>query len=283
MLNYPVANPWGNDLSRGAHRQIQVSTGITMQATTPPAHTPAAPTPVVLIVEDDAEIFKLLNNHLCGHGYRVLWEHDGQKGLERALVETPSLCILDIQLPSLDGISICAGIRTSGATCPILMLTAKGDESDRILGLQAGADDYLCKPFGILELIARVQALLRRASQYSKAESAVQPENRIYDYGQLSLDLGKREVRRGTELLELTALEYDLLLIFCLNPGVTFTREQLLHDVWDYKSGSYESTVNTNITRLRKKIEPDPSNPTYIKTVWGVGYRGADSSELFQE
>lgn len=233
----------------------------------------------ILLIEDDPEIHRLLKSHVEAQGYTLIWEQEGNAGLARALREDPLLCILDLELPGLNGLHICSKIREEGRTFPILMLTSRQEESDKVLGLKVGADDYLCKPFGLFEFTARIEAMIRRAKKYSGPAPVASPDG-MQRYGDLLIDLYRHEVTRAGTSLGLTVLEFDLLLLFAHNPGRVFTREQLLNDVWEYTNVAYEGTVNTHITRLRKKIEPDPANPTYIKTVWGIGYRGADESEL---
>ena len=181
-------------------------------------------------------------------------------------------------LPELDGLEVCKRIRTQDPYLPILMLTAKAEELDKVLGLELGADDYLTKPFSIRELIARVKALFRRieVEQESRRRDATQPLR----YGDLTLEPEKRKVTLRDQTIELTAKEFDLLMLFAQHPGRAYSRQELLDLVWGYQYAGYSHTVNTHINRLRSKIEDDPSAPRYIKTVWGLGYRFAEPEEL---
>lgn len=233
----------------------------------------------VLIVEDDSEIAAVVSMNLEDIGLQSEHVVDGKKGLIRALEGGFSLVILDIMLPGLDGVSLCKRIREQDSLVPIMMLTAKADEIDRVLGLELGADDYMTKPFSVRELTARVKALLRRsrASAPSLPESSVTPPVVI---GGLSVDTVLRKVILNNNTIELTVKEFDLLDLFIRNPGRAFSRSELLTKIWGFQFEGYEHTVNTHINRLRNKIEEDPSHPVYLKTVWGVGYRFADLSEF---
>jgi two-component system OmpR family response regulator len=199
---------------------------------------------------------------------------DGRAGLERARNGDNDLIILDLMLPGIDGLEICRQVRSRADYTPILMLTARTSELDRVLGLELGADDYLTKPFSILELVARVKALFRRMEAVVSQESlAEQAPIRLTD---LSIEPDKRSVEVRGEAVQLTAKEFDLLLHFARYPGRVFTRAQLLDQVWGYGHEGYEHTVNSHINRLRSKIEQDPARPRYILTVWGIGYRFAE-------
>ena len=228
----------------------------------------------VLIIEDDRDISHLLELHLKDMSFGVETAADGIRGLSMAQQGKYDLIILDLMLPQLDGLEICKRLRGGSDHTPILMLTAKSTELDRVIGLELGADDYLTKPFSILELIARVKAILRRASV--RADS--QPEigtDKIKVNG-LSIDPVRHEVIIDGASIDLTAREFDLLHYFARNPGRVLSRAQLLDQVWGYGHDGYEHTVNSHINRLRKKIERDPENATYILTVWGVGYKFAE-------
>ena len=228
----------------------------------------------VLIIEDDRDISHLLELHLKDMSFGVETAADGIRGLSMAQQGKYDLIILDLMLPQLDGLEICKRLRGGSDHTPILMLTAKSTELDRVVGLELGADDYLTKPFSILELIARVKAILRRASV--RADS--QPEigtDKIKVNG-LSIDPVRHEVIIDGASIDLTAREFDLLHYFARNPGRVLSRAQLLDQVWGYGHDGYEHTVNSHINRLRKKIERDPENATYILTVWGVGYKFAE-------
>lgn len=228
----------------------------------------------ILVIEDDQDIAGLISLHLRDAGYHVDSAHDGEKGLNEALASPYGLIILDLMLPGLDGLEICRRLRARLPYIPILMLTAKSAETDRVVGLEMGADDYLTKPFGIRELVARVKALFRRVESLH-ADSA---PNRI-TAGEMSIDVDRRVVTIGRRPVELTAKEFDLLVQFSKNPGRVYTRAQLLDLVWGYGHEGYEHTVNSHINRLRSKIEQDPANPRFILTVWGVGYKFSDSCE----
>jgi len=231
----------------------------------------------ILLVEDDPDIANLLDLHLSDEGYEVDIVSEGDEGLTRALSEDYALVILDIMLPGMDGFDICREIRAEKRSLPILMLTAKSEEVDKVLGLELGADDYITKPFSIREVLARVKAIFRRI-EYDQ-EAAQQPAQRV-QLGRLAIDPEKRKVTLDGDTLELTNKEFDLLLLFARHPGKAFNRQELLDEVWGYQYSGYSHTVNTHINRLRNKIEDAPSDPQYVKTVWGVGYRFADPEEI---
>jgi len=238
----------------------------------PPEPVPAAATRAhILVIEDAPEVAQLVEGRLSEAGFAVSVEADGADGLERALRGRFDLIVLDLMLPSLEGMEVCRQLRAAGDATPILILTAKSTELDRVAGLELGADDYLVKPFSALELVARVKAILRRVP----AEGRVPPAlaGRRLRFGELELDLAARELRRAGEPVALTPKEFDLLALFATNPGRVYTRSQLLDQVWGYGEGVYEPTVTSHINRLRGKIEPDPANPVWIETVWGTGYR----------
>ena len=229
----------------------------------------------ILVVEDDPDISALVKLHLSDAGYEVELEANGQSGLERALGQAFNLAILDIMLPGVDGLEICRRLRTEKPELPILMLTARSTELDRVLGLEMGADDYLTKPFSVRELVARVKAIFRRMEVFD-----TQPEPAMLTHGPVEIDADSRRVLVEGEPVELTAREFDLLIFFARHPGRVFTRGQLLDKVWGYTHEGYEHTVNTHINRLRRKLEADPSHPRFILTVWGVGYRFPTTEEL---
>ena len=228
----------------------------------------------ILVVEDDPDIAHLVELHLRDLEAEVTLAFDGSSGLELALRRTFDLIILDLMLPGIDGLEICRRLRGKTNYTPVLMLTARSADVDRIVGLELGADDYLTKPFNVRELIARVKALLRRVE-------ALKLETRdpatVLQFGALTIDVEKRTVRIGREPIELTAKEFDLLLHFARNPGRVYTRSQLLDQVWGYGHDGYEHTVNSHINRLRSKIERDHAQPAFILTVWGVGYKFAET------
>ncbi|MEZ5583954.1 MAG: response regulator transcription factor [Candidatus Competibacteraceae bacterium] len=227
----------------------------------------------VLIIEDDREIANLLQLHLKD----ILCEADlaltGRDGLALYAERRHDLVILDLMLPDLDGLAVCRQLRSDDRYVPILMLTSKATELDRVVGLEMGADDYLTKPFSFPELLARVKALLRRADALSQPLPA---QEQTLNYGEMVIDIDKRRVKLGDREPELTAKEFDLLLHFARHPGRVFTRTQLLDQVWGYGHDGYEHTVNSHINRLRAKIEANPAQPCYILTVWGVGYQFSD-------
>jgi DNA-binding response OmpR family regulator len=225
----------------------------------------------ILVIEDSADIARLVMLNLRGKQMEVDHAADGATGLNMALSGRYQLVILDLMLPGLDGLDVCRQLRREQVYTPVLMLTARTSELDRVLGLEVGADDYLTKPFSVPELVARVSAILRRADEYQSP--AASPPTAPLRFGELSLDPEQRQVRRGDESVELTAKEFDLLWHFASHPGRVFTRSQLLDSVWGYAHAGYEHTVNSHINRLRGKIEADPANPCYVITVWGVGYK----------
>lgn len=229
----------------------------------------------LLVIEDDADIARLLRIHLADLGFGVDHVANGIDGFNRAANGAYSLIVLDLMLPGLDGLEICRRLRAQKVHTPVLMLTAKSSELDRVLGLELGADDYLTKPFSIKELQARVKAILRRI----ELESGEAEDDAPIHIGELYIDTVKREVRVAGDSVNLTAREYSLLLHFARHPGRVYSRSQLLDQVWGYGHDGYEHTVNSHINRLRKKIERNPEQPAYIQTVWGVGYKMAETPE----
>ena len=228
-----------------------------------------------LVVEDTADIAQLIRLHLEDLGLVVTCAGDGLSGLEQARSGAFDLIVLDVMLPGMNGLEVCRAIRADAARyTPILMLTARASELDRVVGLELGADDYLGKPFSIPELQARAKALLRRAEKMRGAVVAAAPEQ--VRVGDMLIDTSRHEVRLNGKSIALTAKEFDLLLFLAHNPGRVYSRAQLLDAVWDTTLESYEHNVNTHINRLRGKVETDPANPRYIVTVRGVGYRFAD-------
>lgn len=225
----------------------------------------------ILLVEDHRDIAQLIALHLGDLGLQVDCAEDGEQGLALALRGGYDLIILDLMLPGIDGLAICRRLRESAHYTPVLMLTAKSSELDRVLGLELGADDYITKPFSIRELIARVKALFRRVDFLSEGQA--QDGALPLCAGDLSIDNTCREVSISGQPVPLTAREFDLLHHFAQHPGRVYTRAQLLDSVWGYAHEGYEHTVNSHINRLRAKIEQDPSQPRYILTVWGVGYK----------
>jgi len=221
----------------------------------------------VLVVDDDATTRDVIVRYLEREGFEALEAEDG--GRARAVIETsePNLVILDLMLPGIDGLSVMRWIRSSGWT-PVIMLTALGEETDRIVGLELGADDYVTKPFSPRELIARVKSVLRRTGPSA-------PPVERFEAGDLTLDASAREVRKRDVEIKLTAKEFDLLWFLASHPRRVFSRDQLMSRVWDYDSGLDTGTVTVHVRRLREKIEDDPGKPRRLETVWGVGYRFA--------
>ena len=228
-----------------------------------------------LIVEDNREIAALVRLHLRDVQCEADIASDGRRGLALASSRRYDLVVLDLMLPEMDGLAVCREIRTLPGYVPILMLTAKSTELDRVLGLEMGADDYLVKPFSVRELQARVKALFRRVEALSSPADVTGADETI-ERGALRIETGKRRVSIDANEVTLTAREFDLLLHFARHPGQVFNRARLLDQVWGYNHEGYEHTVNSHINRLRAKIEQDPSNPEYILTVWGVGYKFSD-------
>ncbi len=235
----------------------------------------------ILIVEDDPNIAKVIEIHLKDMGYKLDREDNGKTGLQRALENDYALIILDIMLPKLDGLEVCRRIRQENKYTPILMLTARSEEMDKVLGLEFGADDYITKPFSVREFIARVKAIFRRIEADTE-KIQEDEENPRLQFGSLEIDLAKRKVTINSKIVELTAKEFDLLTLFARNPGRTYNRQDLLDLVWGYQYSGYDHTVNSHINRLRNKIEHDPANPRYIKTLWGIGYRFAEPEEFYE-
>ena len=235
----------------------------------------------ILVIEDDRDIAHLVELHLRDMGCEVNLVHDGIDGLQQALSKPYDLIILDLMLPGKEGLELCRCLRAQPDYTPILMLTARSSELDRVLGLEIGADDYLTKPFSIRELLARVKALIRRVEAL---ESQTLPGmQKTILAGDLVIDAEKRKVTLYGKSVGLTAKEFDLLLQFAQHPGRVCTRSQLLDLVWGYGHEGYEHTVNSHINRLRAKIEKDPARPRYILTVWGVGYKFYEPEERKKE
>ena len=220
----------------------------------------------ILVIEDDESIRYLLRQNLEFEGYEVLEADNGETGLQKTLDENPDLLLLDLMLPQMSGMELCKRLRAQGRDTPIIMLTARGQQMDKILGLKAGADDYICKPFDILELAARIEALLRRATPQQTAPSIAQIGHAEFDY-EASL------IRKEGEELSLKKVERMLLQYFVENHGKVLSREQIMKDVWGHDELLSNRTIDTHVTYLRKKIEKDPSNPEHILTIHRVGYR----------
>ena len=232
----------------------------------------------ILIIEDNRDLARLLENHLRDLAFQVDLSFDGIAGLAKADSDNYDLVILDLMLPGLDGVEICQRLRRKSSYVPILMLTAKSSEMDRVVGLEVGADDYVTKPFSIRELIARVKAIFRRVDELT--DGAKEDFPAVIRIGDLVIDPIKRSAQIAGCSVDLTAKEFDLLLHFARNPGKVYTRSQLLDIVWGYGHDGYEHTVNSHINRLRAKIEEDPAHPAYVLTVWGIGYKFIDTETL---
>jgi len=233
----------------------------------------------VLVVEDEPNIRELVCLHLGLEGYRCDAVGDGAEALRRTQAERFDLLVLDVMIPGLDGLSLCRAVRNGRANrdVPILMLTARREESDKVVGLESGADDYLTKPFGIRELVARARALLRRPRQPATAgEGAVDADDRIVRVHGFEIDSAKRRVRLDGADIELTDQEFRLLHLLATHAGIVFSREALLAKIWRGDTFVTVRSVDTLVKRVRRRIEPDPAEPRYLLTVWGVGYKFAD-------
>ncbi len=225
-------------------------------------------TRTILVVDDEPGIVTIAGDYLKQAGFRVVTAAEWHEALRLVRHERPGLLVLDLMLPGMDGLDITRELRQDPATrkLPIIMLTARVEETDRLIGLELGADDYITKPFSPRELVARVRAVLRRSEGDNSSAGLLQ-------FGELSIDLERRSVRRDGVLIELTATEFDLLAILAREPGRPFTRTQLLELAYDVSYAGYDRTVDAHIKNLRRKIEPDPRNPQYVLTIYGVGYR----------
>lgn len=228
-----------------------------------------------LIIEDDKDIADLITIHLTDLDFEVDKAYDGKEGLMKALNNTYKIILLDLRLPGLDGIEVCKQLRMEKINTPILMVTSKSEEIDKIIGLEIGADDYITKPFSIRELLARVKAIVRR-SELTKQLKYTDSIEEIRCDG-LYVNVTLRIVEVYNKHIELSPKEFDLLVLFASNPGRTYTRTQLLDQVWGYQFEGYEHTVNSHINRLRSKIERNLNNPEFIVTTWGVGYKFRES------
>ncbi|HMH06833.1 MAG TPA: response regulator transcription factor [Terriglobales bacterium] len=220
----------------------------------------------ILIVEDEPNMVAGLRDNFEFEGYDVITAPDGVAGLERALNEAPDLVILDVMMPRMSGLDVCQQLKSKRPSLPIIMLTARGQEVDKIVGLELGADDYVTKPFSIRELLARVKAVLRRSKIVPK-------EKESYSFGEVEVNLKSCQVSRGGETLDFSAKEFDLLKYFLCHPGEALSRDRLLEDVWGYDRFPTTRTVDAHIVRLRQKVEPKPEEPRFILTVHGTGYK----------
>jgi DNA-binding response OmpR family regulator len=220
----------------------------------------------ILVVEDEPNMVAGLRDNFEFEGYEVVTAPDGITGLERALTESPDLVILDVMMPRLSGLDVCKQLKAKRPSLPIIMLTARGQEVDKVVGLELGADDYVTKPFSIRELLARVKAVLRRAKPAAKLQEK-------YAFGEIELDTRSCQVSRKGRQLDFSSKEFDLLKYFLCHPGETLSRDRLLEEVWGYDRFPTTRTVDAHIVRLRQKVEPRPEEPRFILTVHGTGYK----------
>ena len=220
----------------------------------------------ILIVEDEPAMVAGLRDNFEYEGYEVISASDGVEGLERALAEEPDLIVLDVMMPRMSGLDVCKQLKAKKPSLPIIMLTARGQEVDKVVGLELGADDYVTKPFSIRELMARVKAVLRRAAPHA-------PEPEIYKFSDVEVNVRRNEVMRNGSRVELSAKEFALLAYFVAHPAETLSRDRLLDAVWGYENYPNTRTVDTHIVHLRQKLEPNPEEPRFILTVHGTGYK----------
>ncbi len=228
----------------------------------------------LLVVEDDENISSAISEYFSRAGYNVKTVGDGLMGVKTALDDPPDAVVLDLMLPKMDGLAVCRELREKVNYLPILMLTAKDDVVDKVLGLEMGADDYITKPFSLRELEARIKSVLRRSRTASNSDGSKEEAPIIR--GRLRIDPARREVTIGERQVDLTPKEFDLLRLFAANPGRVFPRKYLLEKIWDYSYEGYDRTIDSHINRLRAKIEENPENPQMVLTVWGIGYKFSD-------
>ncbi len=227
----------------------------------------AEPKPArILVVEDEPNMVAGLRDNFEFEGYEVLTARDGVEGLDLALKESPDLVVLDVMMPRMSGLEVCRQLRAKRASIPIIMLTARGQEVDKVVGLELGADDYVTKPFSIRELLARVKAILRRTAALPKQQEQ-------HSFGDIEVDIHRRRVLKAGKTLDFSSKEFELLQYFISHPGETLSRDRLLEEVWGYENYPTTRTVDTHLVRLRQKLEPDPEQPQYFLTVHGTGYR----------
>jgi DNA-binding response OmpR family regulator len=228
----------------------------------------------LLVVEDDENISTAISEYFSRAGYSVRTAADGLAGIQLALNDHPDAVVLDLMLPKMDGLAVCRELREKAPYVPILMITAKDDVVDKVLGLEMGADDYITKPFSLRELEARIKSVLRRVRTTGPGEGTAEEAPVIR--GKLRIDPSKREVTVSGRQVELTPKEFELLRLFASNPGRVFPRKYLLERIWDYSYEGYDRTIDSHINRLRAKIEDNPENPQMVLTVWGIGYKFSD-------
>ena len=229
----------------------------------------------LLVIEDDENISAAIHEYFSRRGYSVTAVHDGSAGIETALKTRPDVVLLDLMLPKMDGLAVCKELREKSAAMPILMLTAKDDVVDKVLGLEMGADDYITKPFNLHELEARIKSVLRRVRTAGASNDGANETPVVR--GALRIDPVRREVTIANRHVDLTPKEFDLLRLFASNPGRVFPRKYLLEKIWDYSHDGYDRTIDSHINRLRSKIEENPDNPQLVLTVWGIGYKVTDA------
>ncbi len=220
----------------------------------------------ILIVEDEPNMVAGLRDNFEYEGYEVITAGDGVEGLERAFADSPDLVVLDVMMPRMSGLDVCRQLKARRPSIPVIMLTARGQEVDKVVGLELGADDYVTKPFSIRELLARVKAVLRRARTLPR-------EQEHLSFGDVEVDLRKHQVQRRGQAVEFSAKEFQLLKYFLCHPGEALSRDRLLDEVWGYERYPTTRTVDAHIVRLRQKLEPNPEEPRFILTVHGVGYK----------
>ncbi|MFY9937551.1 MAG: response regulator transcription factor [Silvibacterium sp.] len=220
----------------------------------------------ILVVEDEPNMVAGLRDNFEFEGYEVITARDGVDGLQRALDESPDLVVLDVMMPRLSGLEVCRQLRAKRASIPIIMLTARGQEVDKVVGLELGADDCVTKPFSIRELLARVKAILRRTAVVPKDQDQ-------HSFGDVEVDLQRCRVVRSGKAIDISSTEFELLKYFICHSGETLSRDRLLEDVWGYDNYPTTRTIDTHLVRLRQKLEPDPEQPQYFLTVHGTGYR----------
>ena len=237
-----------------------------MRSETKPNTAEARATAKILIVEDEPNMVAGLRDNFEFEGYTVITAHDGVEGLQRALDESPDLVVLDVMMPRMSGLEVCKQLRAKRGSIPIIMLTARGQEVDKVVGLELGADDYVTKPFSIRELLARVKAVLRR--------TAVVPKDLDqHSFADIEVDLKRCRVRKAGKVIDVSSKEFELLKFFICHSGEILSRDRLLEEVWGYDNYPTTRTVDTHLVRLRQKLEPDPDQPQYFLTVHGTGYR----------
>ncbi|HXI23406.1 MAG TPA: response regulator transcription factor [Pyrinomonadaceae bacterium] len=234
-----------------------------------------APATSLLVIEDDDNISTAIQEYFSRSGYTVTTAADGVAGVEAAVKARPDVVVLDLMLPKMDGLAVCKELRLKNPQMPIVMLTAKDDVVDKVLGLEMGADDYITKPFSLREVEARIKSVLRRARATAAAGDGLDETPIVH--GNLRVDPVRREVTIADRHVDLTPKEFDLLRLFAANPGRVFPRKYLLEKIWDYSYEGYDRTIDSHINRLRAKIEENPEKPQLVLTVWGIGYKFTDA------